>query len=187
MTLMNLTNLKELKMNNLFANTYFFKDILPDLDTFKEFLAEYTTVDNTDTFNNYCYKFIFNRFCNSNIKYDTPDAFCRHFGITYENVFDQFKVRQDIINKSYNLSDDEYILARQVIINNSLNDNLPAPNPLDEPLEYISNQNASRETMSKIDGYIHAIYKLTDNLLDEFLDEFRKHFISLYSIDFALY
>lgn len=171
----------------LFANTFFFKDIIPTLDDFKEFLTEYTTIDTTDPFNEYCFKFLFNRFCNSNVKYDTQDAFCRHFGITYENVFDQYKIRQDIIRKTYNLTDQDFILARQVIINNSLNDNTPAPNPLDAPLEYISNQNASKETMSKIDGYIHALYKLTDNLLDEFLDEFKKHFITIYSIDLPVY
>ena len=102
-------------------------------------------------------------------------------------MFDQYKARQDIIRKTYALSDSDFILARQVIINNSLSDNSLAPNPLDAPLEYISNQNASKETMSKIDGYIHALYKLTDNLLDEFLDEFKKHFITLYSIDIPVY
>ena len=80
----------------MFANTFFFKEIIPTLDDFKEFLNEYTNVDSTDTFNEYCFKFLFNRFCNSNVKYDTQDAFCRHFGITYENVFDQYKIRQDI-------------------------------------------------------------------------------------------
>lgn len=173
---------------NQFANTFLFKDILPDFSSFSDFIDEYTSVDKTDTFNNYCFKFIFNRFCNSNVKYDTPDAFCRHFGITYENCFDQYKKRYSLINKLYPLTDEELLLTRQVISNNSLNDNVPSESdPLGNPLNYISSQQASRETMSKVDAYIHAVYKITDNLLEDFLDEFKKHFITIYSVDIPVY
>lgn len=173
---------------NLFANTFMFKDIVPNFESFVDFLNTYTSVDSEDIFNNYTYKYIFNRFCNSNVKYDNEDAFCRHFGITYENCYDQYKKRYELINKLYPLTDEELLLTRQVISNNSLNDNVPSANdPLAEPLDYISSQNASRETMSKVDAYIHAVYKITDNLLEDFLDEFKKHFISIYSIDIPVY
>lgn len=175
-------------MAELFANTFMFKDIIPDYSSFQEFLTCYTSVDNTDTFNAYTFKYLFNRFCNSNVKYDTEDGFCRHFGITYENCFDQYKKRHSIISNLYPLTNDELLVARQLISNSSLSDNVPVTgDPLVDPLDYISSQNASRETMSKVDAYVHAVYKITDNLLDDFLDEFKKHFISIYSVDIPVY
>lgn len=173
-----------------FAYTFLFKDIIPDFDTFKEVLAEYTNVNNADTFNEYCFKYLFNMYCNSNVKYDTEDAFCRHFGITYENMYDQFKKRQAIAKKEYNLTDDELAMSRFSIINNALNDNVKVGenvDPLEKPLDYISAQNSSKDKMNILEAYDNALYKITDNLLDEFLDEFRKHFITLFSCSIPIY
>lgn len=173
-----------------FAYTFLFKDIIPDLDSFKEFLETYTDVDKTDSFNPYCYKYLFNMFANSNVKYDTEDAFCRHFGITYENVFSQFKKRQAIVKKEYDLTDDELAMSRFSIINNALDDNVHHGDNVDllaKPLDYISAQNSSKERINMLQAYDEALYKITDNLLVEFLDEFRKHFISLFSCSMTVF
>lgn len=173
-----------------FAITFYFKDILPDLDSFKEFLETYTNVDKTDSFNPYCYKYLFNMFANSNVKYDTEDAFCRHFGITYENVFSQFKKRQSLVKKMYDITDDDLVMSRFVLANNSLNDNEVVGDnvdPLGEPLKYISAQTSSKERLNKLEAFDNALFKITDNLLVEFLDEFRKHFISIFTSNVYTY
>lgn len=176
---------------NQFAITFYFKDILPDYTAFEDFLTDYTDVDTSDEdFNKYCFKYLFNRYCNSNVKYDTQDAFCRQFGITYENVYEQFKKRQEIVKKMYALDDDDIMRARFIIANNSLDDNVHLGDnvdPLGKPLDYISQQTASKELINKVEAYDNALRKITDNLLDEFLDEFRKHFISLFTANINVF
>lgn len=167
-----------------FAYTFLFKDIIPNLDDFKEFLDVYTDVDSDEPFNEYCFKYLFNMYCNSNVKYDTEDAFCRHFGLSYENMYDQFKKRQSIVKKEYALTDDELAMSRFAIVNNALDDNVHHGDNEDllaKPLDYISAQNSSKERINLLQAYDEALYKITDNLLDEFIDEFRKHFITLFS------
>ena len=173
-----------------FAYTFLFKDIIPTVDDFKEFLSTYTNVSSVDTFNEYCFKYLYNMYCNSNVKYDTEDAFCRHFGLTYENMFDQFKKRQAIVKKEYNLTDDELAMSRFAIVNNALDDNVHHGDDvdlLDKPLDYISAQNSSKERINLLQAYDEALYKITDNLLDEFIDEFRKHFICLFSCSISMF
>lgn len=174
-----------------FAYTFLFKDIIPNYDDFVEFLSEYTNVDVTDTtFNKYCFKYLFNRYCNSNVKYDREDAFCRHFGITYENMYSQFKKRQTIVKKEYALTDDELAMSRFSIINNALDDNVHHGDNVDllaKPLDYISAQNSSKERINMLQAYDEALYKIADNLLVEFLDDFRKHFISLFSCSMTVF
>src|SRR5690606_37653390 len=99
--------------------------------------------------NAYIFKYLYNRYCNSNINYDTIDAFFRHMGITYEDSFDQLKVRKKIIDEQYQITTEELTLTSRALSNtasmniaNNANNNaiVAIEDPEDYIIPYINSQ-----------------------------------------------
>lgn len=166
---------------NDFSSTIKFKNILPDYQAFLDFIVDYTMVPAISQLNAYLYKFLMNRFANSNIRYDSVDAFLSNFGITYEDGFCVMQARQKICDALYNLSADEIAVISENITNTALTDNSYLQNPLDQVANFSSEQVSSRDKGAKYLAYIDALEKMTNRFLDEFICDFSKHFARLFT------
>lgn len=152
---------------------------MPDYETFAQFLREYTNVNTGDNSNTYFYKYLLARYANSNVNYDTIDAFKRNFGITYEDNFDQYAFRRKVLQEQYNLTVDELTVINVAITNTALNNNEETTNPLDKVIDYISNQQSGKTNENKLIGYVRALEEVTNKYLRDFLDQFRPHFMQI--------
>lgn len=187
-----------------FAVTFYFKDIFSDFNSFKDYINEYTDINKDDILNVYIYKYMYSKYCNSNINYDTIDSFKRHFGITYEDTFEQLKMRRKLIDAEYNLTLDEITVITKVVnnfANNGLSNNaknnasIIITNPLEQVLPYIDYQNTnksesnslSESVENKFNAYLSALNKITDRFLMEYLYIFSKHFMMIVSPQYYNY
>lgn len=159
--------------------TMYFKDIIPNVDKFKEYLAVYTDLDATDFLHAWLYKKLYNRYCNSNVVYMTADAFLRHFFERYENVFDEMKFRLSIIAKAYALTDDDLVLLNQTVNSTANNSDTALDAPLDTLAPYVSQQIGSKTKANKFEAYINALEKIKDRYLLDFLRQFQSQFFWL--------
>lgn len=166
-------------MNNNFAVTFLLKDIFTTFDDFKMFLKEYTSVDADAPTNAYLYKYIFAKFYNSNVNYDTVEGFLNNFGITYEDNYKQFEFREKVLQQEYKLTLDELTTINTVINNSALNNNEETQNPLATVIDYISNQQSGITRDNKLMAYVKALDAVTNKYLRDFLDELRPHFMQV--------
>ncbi len=168
--------------NNQFAITIFFKNVFPSLDDFKTFVSEYTSLEES-VLHEYLYKRLMNRYCNENVNYSTIDSFKRNFAITYEDNFKQYEFRKRMIYQMYNLTEAELVEANRQVQNMALNNNEvidESKDPLDVKVNFISHQNSSKTDQNKMEAYIAAMSSITTLLLNDMLERFRKHFMTVY-------
>lgn len=169
--------------DNEFAVTIFFKNVFPSIDDFKTWLTDYTNLDSTNELHTYIYNKLMQKYANENINYATLESFYRQFAITYEDNYSQYETRKRIINQMYNLSAEDLTIAQEAINNIALNNNEildSSVDPLDTKVNFISNQSTSRVKQAKLDSYINAIANITSQLLNDYLEKFRKHFMTIY-------
>lgn len=162
--------------------TYYFKDVWPDVASFKTSLAANTNLTTTDALHEYLYNKLYNRYCNSNIIYMTKDAFERHFCERYENVFDEMKFRLSLIGKAYGVTDDDLQTLSTMINAIANNSDTALSDPLDALAEYVSTQTGSKQKGNIFEAYINALEKIKDRYLIDFLRQFQSQFFWL-SID----
>lgn len=156
-----------------FSITIKFKDIY---GSFEDFEKDLTIFDNYDKI---LYNYIYNYFCNSNIRYETIDAFKRHFLLEYENEKTRF-VKQILMNeKIYNLSDDQIYLIEQGINNVANNDNSLVEDPFKTIIKFITSQNSYARNSNAFIAFNNYLNEIKNKMIFEFLDEFKKHFISV--------
>lgn len=166
-------------INNTFAVTFYFKEIFGSYDDFKLFLSEFTNIDPEDSLNVTLFGYLFNKYCNSNVNYDTIDAFKRNFAIVYENIFAQYKFRVDKINKVYELSDEDLNVISYGINNVALNDNSAIENALDDVVDFVTSQTSNKQKANKFMSYLNALKDVNDRYIVDYLDKFRKLFIAI--------
>ncbi len=184
-------------MMSKFSITFYFKYIFPSYDCFTEFIETYTDINSDDILNVYIFKYLYNRFCNSNVNYDTIDAFLRHMGITYEDTFNQMTLRKNIIDEQYQITTEELTLTSRALsttasmnIANSANNNaiVAIDNPENYLIPYINsqvtnNQNNENEMSmhrNKLKSYFEALDFVTTKYLTKFLNNFDKHFLTVF-------
>lgn len=158
--------------------TYQFKNLLPTLEDFKTFISTYTNCDSNDLLMPFVYQLLLQEYANADVMYDRTNAFYRHFGNTMSDLFNQYKFRQRIIQEQYALTGEDIVIMNEVITNLANNPNSQTSDPK-VVLDYISNQNYSLAKEGKFKKYIEAIYSCTNQLYQEFIDNFSKHFIKL--------
>lgn len=180
-----------------FNITFYFKDIFPSYSEFTEFIDIYTNVNSEDVLNAYIFKYLYNRYCNSNINYDTIDAFLRHMGITYEDTFNQMQLRKNIIDAQYQITVEELTLTSRALSNtaslniaNNANHNaiVAIENPEDYIIPYINsqvtnnltNENEMSMHRNKLKSYFEALDFVTTKYLVKFLNNFNKHFLTVF-------
>ncbi len=166
-------------MNNSFAYTFYFKEIFSDLDEFVSFLGEYNIPTTNETFNAFIYQQLFCQFANSNINYDTVDAFKRHFAIELLNIYKQYEFKYKTLDEMYKISIDDLNVIQYGINNVALNNNSSIENALDTLVNFVSSQTSDKTRANKLASYITAVRDIADMYIFDFLDKFKKHFMSI--------
>lgn len=171
-------------MNEL-AMTLKLKTIFPTLNDFKTYINEY--INTSGDFLIFILPYIYNFYVNSNINYDTDEAFKRQFIITFMNVVKRFEREHKIIEQVYNIQDDEINIISRVTSVIANNDNSVITDPLSTVLEYVSAQDVTQQTRNKLDAFYGAIDKLSNDIIETFINELRKHFVAILYDPFYLY
>lgn len=173
-------------MNNFGSYTIYFKNIFPDSNSFIDYVNEF--MENTDAiFVTKLYKYIFNRYCNCSINYDTIEAFKRHFSIDFENEYNKYKIKRQIIDKIYNFNLENLSITSKNIYNTALNNNEIVDNPLSDLINYISNQQSTISRRNDFESYIEYVNKIVDENIVEYLDIYSKHFYQIFGQQIYIY
>ena len=122
---------------------------------------------------------IYDFFVNSNVRYDTEEAFKRHFKITLKNMYKRYEREHMLLEKTYNVNPDELDLVNKQVNVMANNDNSEVVNPLDAVLTFVSAQTASKQVKNKLVAFYEAIDKVRNDVIDAFIDELRVHFIKV--------
>ena len=156
--------------------TFYFKDIFPDITTFKSEMATYSELVSTDALHAVLFRYLYNHYCNSNVAYVTEDAFKRHFFLMYDDVFAQYKKRLALIGSMYNVTDDDLQMLNSTLNAIANNDDTALANPLDALSSYVSMQQGSKTRINKLEAFLQAI----DRIKDKYVLQFIKQFTSLF-------
>lgn len=171
----------------MFSSTFMFKQCIRNFLEFQDFIEEYTILNKEDLLHHELYLYLNNFYCNSNVLYDTAEGFVRHFMITYQNIYRQYKKRFEMLDYLYNMEKEDIITLDVSIINNSFNNNEEVADPLNTIVNYVSSQASSKTRANQFTTFVQAIELIQDNLIDTFLDKFRKHFTKIYPMEGDLY
>lgn len=171
-------------MNNLrkFAFTFFWQEIFPDYETFKDFTDELELYSENDTisenFNQYLYSILTAHFFNNNVRYDTIESFKSAFSIAYVNNFKLLKKRTELLEKQFEITEEEFSIITRNIVNSAFNPNNAVDNPL-EPIEYVSAQNYSVGIINKLNAFINAINTMQDLDIEFIIKKFEYLFVQI--------
>lgn len=162
------------------ATTFRFKDIFPDLDAYKSkvfplLYAVDPADESTSAFLTYAYNLLYRRYANDTLLYDMEDAFVRQFSGILDDVANKYKVQKSLIDKVYQLDDEDLRLVNEAIVNGALNPNTSPADPR-KPLPYVSNQSSSFSSSGKFIAYITAINALPTVQQGAFEREFGRLF-----------
>lgn len=174
------------------SKTFQFKELIPNFTTFKDFYNQELGIDiesataEDQAIYEHCFKILYNRYCLSNVRYSTKEAFYCEFMIVLDDSVKQYMKRYKLIQKAYALTDAELIELNRAIQNYANNPNTTPTNPLD-PLEYISSQTFQVNVSNKLQAYLLAIETLPSQYDDDFLNKFKYLFIQIFNKDIPLY
>lgn len=171
--------------------TFYFKDLLPDFNTFKTFAKETgLDVDNMTaqelSILEHVYHLLYCRYSIANVRYTTPEAFYCELGITFDDEFRRYLKRYVIIGEAYKLTLNDFVSLNQAISNYANNPNDSVTNPL-EPLSYISSQTFQAQLSNKLQAYLLAIDTLPSEYDEELLSKFKHLFINIIPKTIPLY
>lgn len=170
------------------AITFLFKDIFADYTSFKNFLTtEGITISATDEpIYQYCFKLLFNRYHNSNIRYTTKDDFKGEFYIVCADELSRYIRRYKIIQSALGITDDDIVELQRLVQNYANNPNDEVSSPL-EPLSYISNQTFQANLSNKLDAYVKAIEDMPSMYNEDFLYKFKELFMNIIPKQIIIY
>lgn len=156
------------------AYTFYFEDVIPDYDTWKEIMTEYGVIDygtaeqSVLTFDSWAYGVLSRHFHNQNIRYSDPDAFYAQLAIVYENRMALYIRQKELIDQAYKLSEDE-IAQVATVLQNSANNPNDAPQDPKQPLDFISAQSWGFTVSNRLQAYINAINSLPSLKMMDFI------------------
>lgn len=161
------------------AITFYFKEIFPTEQSFLDFLTEYNVINLADAENPplaaYMYKVLFRRYHNCNVQYDTPEDFKCDLANLVEDTFDRIKRQKAIVDKIYNLTDQELTTVTQAITNSANNPNTKVEDPT-QPLEYVGAQAFTMASSGKLQAYLTALKNMPTKYIEQLLKDAQKLF-----------
>lgn len=141
------------------------KKFFPDLDDDLIYLASWQ---------------LYNHYLNSEVAYDTPDAFKRHFAIACVDYVPQYVSRLKRLREINNLSTDELTNDSIIITNTASNPNERIESPLSEVVDYITEQDSTSQKGNKFELLTNAINRAQASYTQKFLSSFINLFIKVY-------
>lgn len=170
--------------------TFQFKEIFPNLESFKEFLSSQSSnyVNNNleEMYVNSIYFVLFNRYANSEICYETIDEFKMRFSVIFFDFYNSFQKSLKMIDLINKLEEDDLLTLNEMINNQALNSNEPIENPR-KPIDFVSNQNYSLQISNKLDRYLYFIDSLKENNFDYIIKRFKPLFLPIHLMVHELY
>lgn len=153
--------------------TYYFEEVFPTYDDWKDWISNYSSIVNYDDviqseFDRWVFDLLYRHFNHQNIRYTTQDAFKLELLNVYENKFKQFLNSKSLIDKMYQLTDDE-LLEVSINLNNFANNSDTAVANDTEILPFCSSQSWSKLSSNKLQGYMQAINQIPSLQIYKFL------------------
>lgn len=156
------------------ALTFFFKEIFPDVESWLEFFKEYDIAslesDQDQSFARHMFKIIYRRFHNSNVQYDTQDAFKCDLANIIEDCFAKYKKQVEIAQKLYDMSENDILELSSTLANSGNNPNTQ-PNDPKKPLDYFGAQVFSFVKSGKLVGYLTALQSIPTKMIGAVLTD----------------
>lgn len=157
--------------NRMLTNHIHFTDVWEEVDDFKSDLAEspfadVITSDNQDIL----YYLLYAKYGNSSIANDDLNQFkYRVFSIMFQ-YGPSWEKRLDVQAKLRALQESDLLKGSRAIYNHALN---PDTAPTTEELNYVSEQNTTKYTKSKMDAYGQLWDLLRADVTGEFINKFK--------------
>lgn len=177
-------------MNSLYGNyrTRTFIDVFPNADDFEEQYND-CGIPNviTDANLSTLYYLLYSRYGNSHIANSDENQFVYKVFATIFQYGPTWEKRLDIQSKLRNLTDSELVSGAKQIVNHSYNPStIPSTSDIEE-LPTVNDQNTSHYKKSKLDAYNLLLDLLETDVTGEFLDKFKKLFITITEPDYPLW
>lgn len=172
-------------------STFYFKDIYPDFESFKNDIIDnlpYTLDDfnyNSNNALNDIYRRFMYEYGNSNVMYLTVGEFKQAFLNTFEINIDNFLERYKMSKELIKLSLENIKIQSEVISNTS--DYTTTPVDVREAQDSYSVQNASFSKINELQAIIQKYNLLLSNGIKEFMKEFRFLFQFIFTDDLEIY
>jgi len=156
-----------------FATTFYFDEIFPNYNKWKEFSHQLFVVGDNPTqdvesFDRYCYNVLYRQFAKQNIRYDRIELFLNALATLYEEKFQSFYREKKLLDKIYSLTFEELEVINDTLSNVANNPNTKPTDAL-KPLEYVSAQTFSRITDNKLRAYLSALNNLPMLNIERFI------------------
>lgn len=156
-----------------FATTYFFDEIFPNYDKWKEFSHQTSAIGNNpspdiENFDHYCYNILFRQFAKQNIRYDSIEMFLNELANIYDQKFTAFYREKELVDSIFKLSFKELEMVNQTISNVANNPNTQPDDPT-KPLKFVSAQTFTQIGDNKLQAYLQALNNLPSLNIERFI------------------
>lgn len=168
------------------TQTFYFEDVFKDDTEFNQYLTDFNITLPTGITYSDLYDLFLNKFVNCSIAYDTKEIFKHRFKMILVDNIKEYVRRKQIIDGLYNLTDDEITIINKYIHNYANNPNITVSDVFEE-LPYITQQDNSKQIMSKLDAYANYLNYILPYGNMEFLRKFEKLFKTIFIREVEIY
>lgn len=168
------------------TQTFYFEDVFKDDTEFNQYLTDFNITLPTGITYSDLYDLFLNKFVNCSIAYDTKEIFKHRFKMILVDNIKEYVRRKQIIDGLYNLTDDEIVIINKYIHNYANNPNITVSDVFEE-LPYITQQDNSKQIMSKLDAYANYLNYILPYGNMEFLRKFEKLFKTIFIREVEIY
>lgn len=159
--------------------TFYFQDIISSYNDWYEKISKNIIGENADgteqAFDMWAYNLLKRYFFNQNVRYNEPEAFIEMLINVYTNRFKQFYKQKQLIDKIYQLTDNEILIVSKGLSNYANNPNT-APDDPTQPLNFVTSQSYSQITDNKLKAYLDSINRVPTLRVDEFIKGRNEYF-----------
>ena len=166
--------------------TFYFETIFKDENDFNQYLTDYNITLPTGITYQDLYKLFIDKYMNCSIAYDTTEVFKHRFRMVLNDNLNEYARRKAIIDKLYALTDDELIVMNEYIHNYANNPNVSVTDVF-ATLPYITQQENSKNKLSKLDAYANYLNYILPYGNKEFLQKFDKLFKQIFIREVNIY
>lgn len=168
------------------TQTFYFEDVFKNDNEFNQYLTDFNITLPTGITYTDLYDLFLNKFVNCSIAYDTKEIFKHRFKMILVDNIKEYVRRKQIIDGLYNLTDDEMAIINKYIHNYANNPNITVSDVFEE-LPYITQQDNSKQVMSKLDAYANYLNYILPYGNMEFLRKFEKLFKTIFIREVEIY
>lgn len=176
--------------SSLYGNfrTRTFSDIFSSSERFiNEFESTVFSADISNINLDVVYYLLYARYGNSNIASSDENQFKYKLFSTIFMYAPAWAKKLDIQKKLIELTDEDIIVGTTAIHNSALNPSQAPTTQTLEELTYINQQNTTKYKKSKLEGYAQLYALITTDLTEDFINKFKKLFITIVEPDYPLW